>query len=122
MAVGIVGILFGAKASQKHTLQPEKLSLLLGVEKLEVGVVDHVQPPALLPRLLVADDNLFAKLIEGVLVGIRGKGSTVSTAHGYDNSQTRSSKWLTRSDATLCLLYTSPSPRDRTRSRMPSSA
>ena len=25
-------------------------------------------------------------------------------------------------DATTCLLYTSPSPRDRTRSRMPSSA
>ena len=25
-------------------------------------------------------------------------------------------------DAWLCLLYTSPSPRDRTRSRMPSSA
>ena len=25
-------------------------------------------------------------------------------------------------DPTLCLLYTSPSPRDRTRSRMPSSA
>ena len=25
-------------------------------------------------------------------------------------------------EATLCLLYTSPSPRDRTRSRMPSSA
>ena len=24
--------------------------------------------------------------------------------------------------ATICLLYTSPSPRDRTRSRMPSSA
>ena len=28
----------------------------------------------------------------------------------------------TREDARLCLLYTSPSPRDRTRSRMPSSA
>ena len=26
------------------------------------------------------------------------------------------------SDAKTCLLYTSPSPRDRTRSRMPSSA
>ena len=26
------------------------------------------------------------------------------------------------SDLTICLLYTSPSPRDRTRSRMPSSA
>ena len=30
---------------------------------------------------------------------------------------------LTNSDETIgCLLYTSPSPRDRTRSRMPSSA
>ena len=28
----------------------------------------------------------------------------------------------TRSKSTACLLYTSPSPRDRTRSRMPSSA
>ena len=27
-----------------------------------------------------------------------------------------------QADSTLCLLYTSPSPRDRTRSRMPSSA
>ena len=30
--------------------------------------------------------------------------------------------YLNRSDAIACLLYTSPSPRDRTRSRMPSSA
>ena len=32
--------------------------------------------------------------------------------------------WLTPylADAYCCLLYTSPSPRDRTRSRMPSSA
>ena len=29
---------------------------------------------------------------------------------------------LNRMDANVCLLYTSPSPRDRTRSRMPSSA
>ena len=29
---------------------------------------------------------------------------------------------LLRADAGVCLLYTSPSPRDRTRSRMPSSA
>ena len=28
-------------------------------------------------------------------------------------------RWL---DSNICLLYTSPSPRDRTRSRMPSSA
>ena len=30
--------------------------------------------------------------------------------------------WLWQPDLTTCLLYTSPSPRDRTRSRMPSSA
>ena len=29
---------------------------------------------------------------------------------------------ITNSQTTTCLLYTSPSPRDRTRSRMPSSA
>ena len=32
------------------------------------------------------------------------------------------SKIIYKSDADACLLYTSPSPRDRTRSRMPSSA
>ena len=31
-------------------------------------------------------------------------------------------RWLAESDPRTCLLYTSPSPRDRTRSRMPSSA
>ena len=30
--------------------------------------------------------------------------------------------WKDRKGANICLLYTSPSPRDRTRSRMPSSA
>jgi len=30
--------------------------------------------------------------------------------------------WWDASDPSNCLLYTSPSPRDRTRSRMPSSA
>ena len=31
-------------------------------------------------------------------------------------------KWADGNPNTTCLLYTSPSPRDRTRSRMPSSA
>ena len=31
-------------------------------------------------------------------------------------------KYLNEADYLVCLLYTSPSPRDRTRSRMPSSA
>ena len=52
----------------------------------------------------------------------------------FYNSQTKTYTWAGRSKAgkrvfillcsmfTVCLLYTSPSPRDRTRSRMPSSA
>ena len=40
-------------------------------------------------------------------------GMTVSEASGYGRQ---------RGHSEVCLLYTSPSPRDRTRSRMPSSA
>ena len=43
--------------------------------------------------------------------------------HYYDKYK-KGFKWLKQSNGTQkpCLLYTSPSPRDRTRSRMPSSA
>ena len=44
----------------------------------------------------------------------RGKGSFL-----YD---TKGKKYLDFVQGIACLLYTSPSPRDRTRSRMPSSA
>ena len=37
---------------------------------------------------------------------------------GYDSAGVA----LLNGDMNICLLYTSPSPRDRTRSRMPSSA
>ena len=46
----------------------------------------------------------------GPLPDVRGLGVAVS--HQRDNPEGRKG----------CLLYTSPSPRDRTRSRMPSSA
>ena len=53
---------------------------------------------------------------------------TVEVDHGFTNIQGRTNKfsyfvsgYLLRGPST-CLLYTSPSPRDRTRSRMPSSA
>ena len=52
-------------------------------------------------------------------------GGDHSAPLGYmqalDSSQTESFDMI-HFDAHLCLLYTSPSPRDRTRSRMPSSA
>ena len=55
------------------------------------------------------------------IVGVNGTGKTTTTAKlaHYLRSQ-RHSVLLAAADT--CLLYTSPSPRDRTRSRMPSSA
>ena len=43
-------------------------------------------------------------------------------ALGMGISQNEIDTILFENDAYVCLLYTSPSPRDRTRSRMPSSA
>ena len=44
-------------------------------------------------------------------------GVVISTISGTDNAA-----WSNDTSGASCLLYTSPSPRDRTRSRMPSSA
>ena len=71
-----------------------------------------------------------------------GLGGTSAIADGHANSVSLQLQWVTQAqfagyyvaldkgfyeaeglDVTIfCLLYTSPSPRDRTRSRMPSSA
>ena len=42
----------------------------------------------------------------------------------YNNEEQleKFTSWIEGDDLFVCLLYTSPSPRDRTRSRMPSSA
>jgi len=51
----------------------------------------------------------------------RGKGNTVSRRLAVARQEEQKTVSLAR-DVRTCLLYTSPSPRDRTRSRMPSSA
>ena len=47
---------------------------------------------------------------------------TGTTSQRPQNPLTGYLRWNTDTDSETCLLYTSPSPRDRTRSRMPSSA
>ena len=47
---------------------------------------------------------------------------TASSTETLTNKAGNISQWTNDSNYTVCLLYTSPSPRDRTRSRMPSSA
>ena len=67
VAVGVVGLLLGPHAAEEDPLEAEQLSLLLRVEELQVGVVDHVEPSSVLAGLLVANDDLLAQLVEGVL-------------------------------------------------------
>ena len=56
---------------------------------------------------------------------VGGRGVYVITGSGRDPRKTSNGQsWadLVTQQKYICLLYTSPSPRDRTRSRMPSSA
>ena len=59
-----------------------------------------------------------AVIIEGRLVTSQGKGQSVE----LQATSLEVVGWVEQPETYPCLLYTSPSPRDRTRSRMPSSA
>ena len=69
------------------------------------------------------DDNLCTVHVEGVQ---RDKVSTSASARREFIMASKDNREVSKSDFDAlrqdCLLYTSPSPRDRTRSRMPSSA
>ena len=52
----------------------------------------------------------------------RNAGASITTGVGSNYAVDRFSTWTAVASKFTCLLYTSPSPRDRTRSRMPSSA
>ena len=48
--------------------------------------------------------------------------ASATNANANRDDATRGADWDVAEEMQYCLLYTSPSPRDRTRSRMPSSA
>ena len=72
------------------------------IEQLKANLPSH--PPV---------DSL--KPLEEDYTGLR-----ILAVHAHPDDE--SSKGAGTASAYICLLYTSPSPRDRTRSRMPSSA
>ena len=76
-------------------------------------------PPALLYGLL----GLAALLVVGALAFflLRGGGGEAPPPVA-EATQPEATAAVVTAESTPCLLYTSPSPRDRTRSRMPSSA
>ena len=71
----------------------------------QVSLFAHLRPFGVAPDLL-----LVAALVGGLVAGPH-----FGARHGFIAG-------LLLDLVTTCLLYTSPSPRDRTRSRMPSSA
>ena len=83
----------------------------------------HIYPGL---RLTGIEFNSTAHFAEGDALFVYSTGSPRwphHVGHFNANNPVPSSMVLTGSDeATICLLYTSPSPRDRQKSRMPSSA
>ena len=79
-------------------------------EKSAENLVNGVQASIMIP---------FERVLFGL--GIRYVGETVAKklAKAYKNIDALQ---IATAEELVCLLYTSPSPRDRTRSRMPSSA
>ena len=63
-------------------------------------------------RILVVDDE--EDLCEILKFNLENEGYEVDTANSAEDAL--------KMDISTCLLYTSPSPRDRQKSRMPSSA
>ena len=77
-------------------------------------------------RRLPIDGQSFKRLIDAGLTWLRTNKDTVNALNVFPvpDGDTGTNMTLTLQAAwnEICLLYTSPSPRDRTRSRMPSSA
>ena len=77
-----------------------------------------VNHPGWIPRpkdfAITEEDPIDLKVYEGKVM--------LRAIAAADGNRTLAAELLGIGKSTLCLLYTSPSPRDRTRSRMPSSA
>ena len=109
---------------------------LSGGEKARVALAAFVLKPVNVLLLDEASNHLDGTAIEALCDGLRGwEGAVIAITHNpafaaalnptivakVENGAF-SARMRVAGDAHSCLLYTSPSPRDRTRSRMPSSA
>ena len=71
---------------------------------------------------LTGDGRTLTYTVFNKVASIVKGAHTTTFAYGPGRSRYKRTDTVTGGTATTCLLYTSPSPRDRTRSRMPSSA
>ena len=114
-----LGLSVGSKLAADKFLSPETLGILiLGMIAFAIGTAAGV----LVAKLI----NVFSTTKINPLIGAAGVSAVPMAARVVNkvgleyNSQNH--LLMHAMGPNICLLYTSPSPRDRTRSRMPSSA
>ena len=107
----------------------------IGFERPAAGIVDIIQLNIRnisidtqnleeltdLGKVCVAG-NVSDRNLDGMPVAVTGKSVRIAARSEFDIQLTDSGRAIIGPSLRSCLLYTSPSPRDRTRSRMPSSA
>ena len=87
----------------------------------EVGYLPEER--GLYPAMTAAEAIAFMGALRGLPIAAgRRRAIELLEGRGYGDWAKRPIRTLSKGMAQTCLLYTSPSPRDRTRSRMPSSA
>ena len=71
---------------------------------------------------VVSIDDAGSKILDASGNAVSVEQSNIDSARTTLNSESAAIAYQSTRQSLYCLLYTSPSPRDRTRSRMPSSA
>ena len=83
--------------------------------KPEEGIINDLDGGVNILPLTIKDDNTIIGWVDAIKLKAHVASETFkNSSPKYPEKKEKLEK--------LCLLYTSPSPRDRTRSRMPSSA
>ena len=100
--------------------------VLIGYPESGVVILRQALSEGLFDQFLFPDGMQSEQIIEDVggdyLEGMYGTGPGAAETESYENYLNSYEEEYGEKPATACLLYTSPSPRDRTRPRMPSSA
>ena len=104
------------RASLKEEMEQTRLAIEQAQRRTDYGRASELQYGQ-----LASQERQLAE-IESQLQEMQARGMLLKEEVGAEEVAAVVSSWTHIPVSKLCLLYTSPSPRDRTRSRMPSSA
>ena len=121
---GDQGMMFGYATNETENYMPlsldlaHKLLMVLAEIRREGKVMTYLRPDAKSQVTIEYDDNGKPVRIDTIVVSTQ-HDEFVTPADSSKEAQLKADEEML---AKICLLYTSPSPRDRSLSRMPSSA